>query len=151
MDKRDVIPVSGEEQVQVARALLEWMNQYNGFPLGVKKIEAEYLPGGTGIGLFATTAPYKTQEYISGAYTAQYQFALQYRVHPANSNQRLNAMDVLSGVAVWAEQREELPELGTGKNPISVERTSPAVMIARYEDGSEDYQILMAFDYEVRP
>lgn len=150
MDIKEVKTVSGVEQEQVVRSLLEWLNQYNGFPLGVKKIEAEFLPDGNGIGLFGTTAAYKTQEYINGAYTAQFQFSLQYRSAPANSNQRLNAMDVLTEIAAWTEKREDLPELGAGKISVSIERTSPAVMIARYEDGSEDYQILMVFNYEVK-
>lgn len=151
MDGREVKAVPGVEQEQVVRSLLEWLNQYDGFPLGIKKIEAEFLPDGNGIGLFGTTAAYKTQEYINGAYTAQFQFALQYRSAPANSNQRLNAMDVLTKIAAWAESQEDLPQLGELKTPVSIERTSPAVMIARYEDGSEDYQILMVFIYEVKP
>lgn len=152
MDNRQNInPVSSTEQTQVARSLLDWLNQYRDFPLGIKKIEAEFLPAsGSGICLTAATAAYKTQEYINGWYTAQFQFALAYRTAPANSNQRLNAMDVLTEIAAWAENREDLPDLGAGKTSVSIERTAPAVMIARYEDGSEDYQILMTFDYEVK-
>lgn len=151
MEKREFVPVSGNEQVQVARALIDWMNQYTDFPFGVKKIEAEFLPAqGNGIGLFATTAAYKTNEYIDGSYAAQYQFSLQYRTAPASTPQRLNAMDALTEIAAWAEKRDDLPGLGDGKISVSIERMSPAVMIARYEDGSEDYQILMTFDYEVK-
>lgn len=152
MDNKELKTVPGAEQVQVVRALLEWLNQYDGLPLVVKKIEAEFLPAeSSGICLTTSTAAYKTQEYINGAYTAQLQFALAYRTTPTNSNQRLNAMDVLTEIAAWAESREDLPQLGELKTPISIERTSPAVMIARYEDGSEDYQILMVFIYEVKP
>ncbi len=149
--KKEIRTVSGPEQDFVGRALLDWFNQYEGFPSRVKKIESEYLSSGTSMGLFATTAAYKTQEYISGAYDAQYQFSIQYRTAPATSEQRLAAAEALSDIAAWAEQRADLPELGTGKRAISIERTSPAVMVARYEDGSEDYQILMVMDYEVRP
>lgn len=151
MDRKETVPVSGAEQVQVARALLDWLNEYDGFPTRVGRIEAEYLAPSTSVGLFAVTAPYKTQEYISGAYTAQYQFALQYRIAASSSAQRLDAMDALSKIAVWSEKRTDLPDLGEGKHALSIGRNSPAVMIARYEDGSEDYQILMTFDYEVRP
>lgn len=149
--EKEISYVPGTEQVQVARALRDWLNQYDAFPDRVSEIEAEFLSEGTSMGLFATTAPYKTQEYISGAYNAQYQFALQYRVAASSSNQRLNAMEALSNIADWSEKRQDPPALGDGKKPISIERTSPAVMIARYEDGTEDYQILMSFDYEVRP
>lgn len=151
MDKRETTPVSGEEQYQVDRALLEWLNEYEDFPPRITEIESEFLDDKNSMALFAVTAPYKTQEYISGAYNAQYQFSLNYRTAPHDSNDRLNAADALTKIASWAEKRNDLPELGLGKNSISIERNSPAGMIARYEDGSEDYQILMTFYYEVRP
>lgn len=151
MDKKEMTTVSGSEQVQVVRALLLWLNQYPDFPADVKRIEAEYLSQESGIGLFSVTAPYKTQEYISGAYEAQYQFALQYRVVASFSSERLNAMDVLDNIASWSEKQEKLPNLGDRKKAVSIERNSTAVMLARYDNGAEDYQILMAMNYEVRP
>ena len=149
--EKGIRAVSGPEQDFVGRALLDWFNEYTQFPDRVSRIESEYLPAKNGMGLFATQAAYKTREYISGAYEAQYQFSIQYRTAPSTSNQRLSAAEALSDLASWAEQREQLPDLGPGKRAVSVERTSPAVMLARYEDGSEDYQILMVMDYEVRP
>ena len=149
--ERERCYVSGQEQAQTARALLEWFNECERLPERVECIEAEYLSGGTCMGLFAAAAPYKTQEFISGAYEAQYQFALQYRTAPATSEQRLCAMETLNELAEWAEQRETLPELGRGMRTVGVERTSPAVLAERYDDGSEDYQILMVMTYEVRP
>lgn len=149
--EKEVHTVSGPEQDFVGRALLDWLNEYTDFPPRVSEIESEYLSASTSMGLFATTAAYKTQEYISGAYEAQYQFSIQYRTAPATSDERLAAAEYLSDIASWAEQRDDLPDLGRGKMATSIERTSPAVMVARYEDGSEDYQILMVMDYEVRP
>lgn len=148
---KEVRIVSGPEQDFVGRALLNWFNEYPDLPRYIDHISAEYLGSENGMGLFATTAAYKTQEYISGAYDAQYQFSLQYRTVTTDSDGRLDAAEVLSNIASWAEKREDLPDLGAGKRVISIERTSPAVMVARYEDGSEDYQILMVMDYEVRP
>lgn len=149
--EKEITYVSGLEQEQIARALLNWLNRYREFPDLVKKIEMEYLSRNTSMGLFAVTAAYKTREYISGAYEAQYQFALQYRTAPANSNQRLNAIEALGSLAAWAERQEDLPDLGAGKRALSIERNSPPIMVDRHEDGNEDYQILMAMDYEVRP
>lgn len=151
MTEKELSYVSGPEQDQVARAVLNWLNQYPGFPPRVARIEQEYLSTSTSMGLFAITAPYKTQEYISGAYEAQYQFALQYRVAATTSNQRLAAAEALSDIAAWAESRTDLPDLGPGRRAVSMERNSPAVMLGRGEDRNEDYQILMVFSYEVRP
>ena len=49
------------------------------------------------------------------------------------------------------EQFRPLPDLGAGMRALAVERSSPAVMAARYDDGHEDYQIFMVMTYEVRP
>lgn len=151
MMEQDPRCVPGGEQARVARALLQWLNAFGPVPKRVERIEAEFLSGRTCMGLFSAAAPFKTREFISGAYEAQYQFALQYRTAPASSEQRLRAMESLNTLAEWAEQGEVLPELGGGMRAVSVERSAPAVLAERYDDGSEDYQILMVMTYEVRP
>lgn len=149
MTDKELTYITGPEQDQVARAVLNWLNEYPDFPARVTRIEQEYLSTSTSMGLFAITAPYKTQEYISGSYEAQYQFALQYRVAATTSNQRLAAAEVLSNIAAWAESRKDLPDLGLGKQAVDIERTSPAVMLGRGDGRNEDYQILMIFSYKV--
>lgn len=155
MNENEKNYVPGPEQDYVARALLNWLNEYPDFPERVTGIESEYLSGKTSMGLFAIEAAYKTAEYISGAYEAQYQFALQYRVATSGSGARLSAVEALGAIASWAEWRsgemDDPPEIGAGKRAASVERTSPAVMVARNADGSEDYQILMVMAYSVNP
>ena len=144
--ERNTVP--GSEQAQVARALLAWLNACGPLPRRVERIEAEYLSNCTGMGLFAAAAPFKTREFINGAYEAQFQFSLQYRTAPACSEDRLEAMEALNTLAGRAESGT-LPELGGGMDAVCVERSSPAVIAARYEDGSEDYQILMVLTYQV--
>ncbi|MBS1474008.1 MAG: hypothetical protein HP058_03710 [Massilimaliae sp.] len=154
MEEKEFRYVSGSEQDQVPRALLDWLNEYQNFSNRVRAIEKEYLSNSTSMGLFTTVSAYKTAEYISGAYEAQYQFAIQYRISTSNTNQRLGAEESLNDIAAWAERRfgllGEAPYLGQGKKVTSIERSSPAVMISRYDDGNEDYQILMVMTYEVR-
>lgn len=146
--ERERNTVSGTEQAQVARALLAWLNDCGPLPSRVERIEAEYLSSCTSMGLFAAAAPFKTREFINGSYEAQFQFSLQYRTAPACSEDRLAAMEALNTLAERAESGA-LPELGGGMGAVCVERSSPAVIAARYEDGSEDYQILMALTYQV--
>lgn len=149
MDEEKRNHVTGAEQDQVSRALMLWLNQCPYKP--VKRIEFEYVPqDGNGMGIMTITAAYKTTEYISGAYEAQYQFALLYRSQPATSGERLESLGSVTAVAEWAESAS-LPDIGERRKAIRIERNSPAVMLARYDDGSEDYQILMTLDYEVRP
>ncbi len=143
--------VSGAESVRAARALLKWFNSCGLLPKCVGRIEAEYLSSYTSMGLFSAAAPVKTKSFISGAYEAQFQFSLQYRTAAASSEDRLNALDTLSAIAAWAEQSQSLPKMGRGLRAIQVERSSPAVLAARYDDGSEDYQILMVLSYQANP
>lgn len=140
--------VSGLEQDQISRVLLMWLNQYPNKPVG--RMEFEYLPADkAGMSLSTVTAAYKTGEYVDGSYDAQYQFAILYRSQPETSGDRLNMDEILNGLGVWAETREDKPTLGHGKTVVSIERNSTASLIARYPDNAEDYQILMTMNYEV--
>lgn len=140
--------VSGLEQDQVSRSLLIWLNQYPNKP--VSRIEFEFLGKQSGMSLSTVTAAYKTEEYITGAYDAQYQFAILYRVSPETSGDRLSASEMLDTIGRWAEERTDLPPLGSNMTATRIERNSTGSMIARYDDGTEDYQILMNLLYEVK-
>lgn len=141
--------VSGLEQDQISRVLLMWMNQYPNKP--VSRIEFEFLPdSGVGMCLSTVTAAFKTGENIDGSYDAQYQFAILYRSKPDDSGARLRMDEVLNNLGIWAESREDKPALGPGKTVLSIDRNSTASLIAKYPDNSEDYQVLMTMNYEVR-
>lgn len=148
---REFSPVSGQEHDYVGRALLFWLNLYPKLPKYIDHISYERLDSENSISVLATTAAYKTKDYINGSYDAQYQFSIVYRTATSDSEERLDASEVLSNIAAWAENQKELPDLGSGKQAISVERTSPAVMIGRGDNEIEDYQILMVMNYKVRP
>lgn len=151
MDNRNITPVSFQEHSYVGHALLEWLNEYPDFPRFISRIEYERLDSENSMSIFATMAAYKTQDYISGAYNAQYQFSIIYRTATSDSEERLDAAAILSDIAAWAENRSDLPNLGEGKEALSVERTTSEVMSGRNEDETEDYQILMVMSYKVWP
>lgn len=140
--------VSADEEKLVGRALLAWLNTCEDKP--VPKIDFENLPeDGVGMSLSAIQAAAKTRQYIDGSYQAQYQFALIYRLQPEDGDSRLAADEALSKIGAWAERNEEKPALGAGMNVISVKRDSNAALLAVYDDGSQDHQILMTMLYEV--
>lgn len=146
VDEKRFVP--GLEQDQVSRALLVWLNQYQEKP--INHIEFEFLGKDGGMALSSITAAYKTTEYITGNYDAQYQFAIIYRVMPSTSGERLTAAESLDTLGRWAEARTDLPVLGTNMTAMLIERNSTASMIRRFDDGSEDYQLLMNLIYEVK-
>lgn len=140
--------VAASEQDQISRMLLSWVNQFPNKPVSV--INYEFLRDGEpGMALSTIQATYKTKQYITGGYQAQYQFKIIYRVQPSTNNDRLNADELLNKLGDWMATRAELPVLGEGIRSIRIDATTRSSLFARYENGDEDHQILMNMIYEV--
>ena len=102
----------------------------------------------SGMALSTIQGTYIVKKYILGGYQAEYQFKIIYRIKPGNSNdKRLKADEMLNQFGDWA--RTQKPDLGDGINSLKVEPTTQSSKFAAYEDGYEDYQILMKLLYEV--
>lgn len=147
MDDNKRQPVSRQEQEQVARALLDWLSQYDALPC---PIEFEYLPKDAAGMALTVVQSTKTEEYITGDYNVSYQFGIWYRSQSGDSDDRLNAVALLDGLADWAERQEVPPDLGPQRTVSHFATNAAAALAAAYNDGSEDYQVLMTMDYEVR-
>lgn len=140
--------VAASEQDQISRMLLSWVNQFPDKPVSV--INYEFLRDGEpGMALSTIQATYKTKQYITGGYQAQYQFKIIYRVQPSTNNDRLNADELLNKLGDWMATRTDLPVLGQGIRSIRIDATTRSSLFARYENGDEDHQILMNMIYEV--
>jgi hypothetical protein len=139
--------VSAEEEQRVGRSLLVWLNYCPDKPVG--RINFEFLPtGSAGMMMSTIQAAIKTRQYITGGYEAQYQFRLVYRAYPDDNDSRLAADEALSAIGVWAERSVSGLVLD-GASARSVKRNSNASLLAAYDDGSRDHQILMTLTYEV--
>ena len=138
--------VSADEEREVSRTLLAWLNTNPDKP---QRINFEFLPDdGTGLSLSAIQAAVKTRQYIFGGYEAQYQFALIYRSQPGDNDTRLEAVEMLNELGAWAERNAGSLLLDQARVK-TLRRTSNAALLAVYEDGSRDHQILMNLTYEV--
>ena len=138
--------VSADEEREVSRTLLAWLNTNPDKP---QRINFEFLPDdGTGLSLSAIQAAVKTKQYIFGGYEAQYQFALIYRSQPGDNDTRLEAVEMLNELGAWAERNAGSLLLDQARVK-TLRRTSNAALLAVYEDGSRDHQILMNLTYEV--
>lgn len=148
MDKNTLNLVPKEEQDNVSRSLLAWLNEYPKKP--VRAINFEYLASDTvSMMLSVIQGAFKTQLYIRGAYRAQYQFKIVYRLQPGNSNNaRLGADELLNALGDWAVSRKDFPDIGERKRVVKLECNTRSALLARYEGGTEDHQILMTMDYE---
>lgn len=132
--------------------MLVWANTFPDKPVAVIKYEFldvdEAAWDDTAIALSTIQGTYITRRYIIGGYQAEYQFKLIYRIKPGDSNnKRLQADEMLNRFGDWA--RTQKPDLGEGINALKVEPTTQSSKFAAYEDGYEDYQILMKLTYEV--
>lgn len=142
--------VSYEEANKISRSMLVWANTFPDKPVDVIKYEFLDVDSGeeSGMALSTIQGTYIVKKYILGGYQAEYQFKIIYRIKPGNSNdKRLKADEMLNQFGDWA--RTQKPDLGDGINSLKVEPTTQSSKFAAYEDGYEDYQILMKLLYEI--
>lgn len=144
--------VAAEEADKISRSMLVWANTFPDKPVTIVKYEFldidEASGDDTAMALSTIQGTYITRQYIIGGYQAEYQFKVIYRIKPGTSNdKRLQADEILNRFGDWA--RGQKPDLGDGINALRVEPTTQSSKFAAYEDGYEDYQILMRLTYEV--
>ena len=144
--------VAAEEADKISRSMLVWANTFPNKPVTVIKYEFQDIDETSGddtaMALSTIQGTYITRQYIIGGYQAEYQFKIIYRIKPGTSNdKRLQADEMLNRFGDWA--RTQKPDLGEGINALRVEPTTQSSKFAQYEDGYEDYQILMRLTYEV--
>lgn len=139
-----------QEAEQIARAVRAWLQTYSDKP--VSKVDVEYLGEGTGLTISTVQAAYKTRQFITGDYQAQYQFSLLYKAFPTTTTARLEADEILNDYALWAVQNvsdlaERLPEKCRFTR---LSQNTNAALLGRDADGSEVHQILFTLLYEVK-
>lgn len=143
---------AAEEVETISRSILVWVNTFPDKPVSIIKYEFLGIDAvnanETGMALSTIQGAYITKQYILGGYQGEYQFKIIYRVKPGNSNdKRLQADELLNRFGDWA--RKNPPALGENMWALKVEPTTQSSKFAAYEDGYEDYQILMKLTYEV--
>lgn len=142
---------TNQEIDQISRYMLVWANTFPEKPVEIIKYEFLDVSSGDEASMALSTiqGTYITRQYLSGDYQAEYQFKLIYRIKPGNSNdKRLKADEMLNQFGDWA--RTQKPDLGDGIRTILIEPTTQSSKFAAYEDGYEDYQILMKLTYYKR-
>lgn len=141
--------VSSEEEQDISRKIMVWANSFSDENMPAQEINYGILFSDSAcMALFVIPGTYITRKYILGGHEAEYQFRIIARVIPGNSDdERLKADEVLNRFGDWAARNP--PTLGDGMRVRRVETSSRAALFARYEDGTEDHQILMKLTYEV--
>lgn len=149
MDSKQKKLVSAEEEQDISRKMMIWANSFSDDDMPSATINYEFLAADSAsMALSMIQGAYITRKYILGGHEAEYQFKIVFRIIPGTSNdKRLKADAALNRFGDWAMQNP--PALGDGMRVRRMEVSSRAAMFARYEDGTEDHQILMKLTYEV--
>ena len=142
--------VPGREEAGVSRSLLIWLNTFPEVPLSIVKIDYEFMAAKSPcMALSLVQSTYIVERFIDGAYTAEYQFKIIYRLNPGSPDARLSADELLDRLGEWADGQK--PWIGDGLEVQELEQAAPAALFARMEDGWEDHQIFMRMTYQVDP
>lgn len=148
LSRKERAPVSATERAQIDRSVLVWLNTFPDSPVATIKTEPLLPINAAGMALSSITNAYINKSYILGGYQAEYSFKIIYRIRPLNSiDARLSAVELLNEMGDWCGRNK--PDLGEKIRVLKVEPTSQAELYAPYENGDEDYQILMKLTYEV--
>ena len=141
--------VSAEEEQDISRKMMVWVNSFSDDDMPAATINYEFLPADSaGMALSTIQGAYITRKFILGGHEAEYQFKIIARIIPGSSNdKRLKCDAMLNRFGDWAAGN--WPDLGKNVRVRRMEAASRAALFARYEDGTEDHQILMKLTYEV--
>lgn len=142
MDKE---PLKIKDMEGVSEAVLTLVSKYPDMPKN-RKVQWQSMDDGECIGLYTLSGAVYLKRYISGAFIGQMPFRIMYQVSPTTNKARINSQKFLEELAKWLETCSA--EFRDPKLSIeSIERTSPVIMAAAYEDGSEVYQTTMNITY----
>lgn len=137
--------IEGKEADRVSRLLLIWLNRWPDKP--VRRIEYEYLDDEESMALSLVQGAYKSGEYILGGYEATYQFKVVYRLSASTIDRRLSADEKLNALSDWITSSVP-PVLGGNITRVKFTVNARSALFGRYDDGTEDHQILMTMTYE---
>lgn len=142
-------PLSIVEQQSIAKAILVLINtEYTNLP--VDRIEYQSLDTErSSMSLYNLTGDsYIIQRYINDSYIAVYKFSIVYRSIPTNTNQRVNCEEALNGISQWLVTSSLGHILLTDNREVnSIEITSPPSLFKQYQNGSEDYHVILSLKY----
>lgn len=142
-------PLSIVEQQSIAKAILVLINtEYTGLP--VDKIEYQSLDTErSSMSIYNLTGDsYIVQRYINDSYVAVYKFSIIYRSIPTNTNQRVNCEELLNSISQWLVDSSIGKILLTDNREVnSIEIISPPSLFKQYQNGSEDYHVILSLKY----
>lgn len=148
LNERPIMLYSKQEQDDLNRKILVWLNTYPDKPVALIDYESKLAADAPGMALSLIQNSYTPRYDILGNYDTDYQFKVIYRIKPGNStDKRLKADEVLDAIGEWS--RTQFPDIGESRTVVSIEPVTRSALFAIYENGDEDHQIMMKMTYHV--
>lgn len=143
-EEKPVVLAAAQEQDEIDRKMLVWANTFPDKPVMIIGSFMEAHAPATEMRTIQAAKILK--KYILGGYMGEYQFSVTYRIHPQTDAQRMAALELLNRFGDWAAS--QCPAIGEGLRVIRIEPAARAALLTAYDDGDEDYRILMKMTYE---
>lgn len=144
-------PLSIADMKGIPEAILTLISNWEGLPFKVtqKTVCWNNHDFDMGIGCFPMAGAVYLKKYLSGSFVGQIPFSIQYRTAPTTNKGRIEAQKVLEDLGEWLEECSAT-FVKEGLTLDEIERTTNAIKIGAYEDGSEVYQNTMRLTYTIR-
>lgn len=140
--------------VVIAKAVRDHLNSWDKLPVQIMLEDlGKDVPS---MMLQQLSAAEKKKTYVNGSYIGVWNFAVYIRVAGTDTASRLDAVACLNELADWLTELNgegcfaHLPALDDYKQPTSIQVTSTPSCVMRYDDGIEDYQVILSLEYKVR-
>lgn len=140
--------------VVIAKVMKDHLNSWDKKPVDIRLDDLEtFAPS---MMLQQLSAAEKKKSYVNGSYIGIWNFAVYMRVSCDDTASRLDAIACLTELAEWLTEIDEkgvfkrLPEIDEKRTATSIALTATPSVAARYENGTEDYQMLMSLEYFTR-
>ncbi len=143
---KELKTLSISEQNYISTAIVLLLNSYPDLP--VDKVIFGSINKDGGMAIYPMSGAVVLNEDICGNKECQYPFFILYRAMPTTSNQRINSKEFLDKIGEFLEE-STYPELTGNRLIKSIARTSPSFGVAKYDDGSEDWQININLIYKI--
>lgn len=140
-------PLKLTDMAGIEEMIIELISKYPSLPFKAssKTISWQGLGTSDGIGLITLSGAVYIKQYISGGFTAQMPFRIEYQTRPTTTKARLDAQKFVEDLSIWLEQCD-----ATFKEDITlnkIERDTPVIKNRAYTDGSEVYSCTMNIKY----
>ena len=102
------------------------------------------------------SAAEKLKSYVNGSYIGLWNFAVYMRIYCNDTASRIDATACLTDLASWLTEMSSdgklvrLPTIDELRTATNIALTATPSVAARYENGTEDYQMLMSLNYFAR-